>query len=203
MANEIQLKTTSGQTLYAVGLNPQRLYFNTSTATFEAENDGNWGQYKIALTEPVAGSGLYFGSVPTNLPAGLTLLPIYIQASVPAAPTDARLTTTGCPEGLTFVLDWSGTAANSIAPTSGQQPQVQLPQSASSLRVASQILTSLYTARQTIALTGLASITIDGQQTVFNDPAKLDESILFWERKVALLSGRRRRTRAIWFGHRR
>lgn len=72
-----------------------------------------------------------------------------------------------------------------------------MPIDIQSLKSFQAILTALYAARLTLATSPYAEVTIDGQQVRFQTISQLDESILFWERKVALLSNRRRRASTV------
>lgn len=94
------------------------------------------------------------------------------------------------------------TSNNPISPatpvTGVTETPVQLPATQNSLLSCQAIVNALYSARLQLASQGTASITIDGEQTVFYRPADLEQSILFWERKVAVLSGKRRRVRTFW-----
>ena len=65
------------------------------------------------------------------------------------------------------------------------------------LAAARAIVAQLYAARATVAGSGLVSFAADGQQVTYASPAALDAAILVWERKVALLSGRRRRVSSV------
>lgn len=44
---------------------------------------------------------------------------------------------------------------------------------------------------------GVISVSVDGQQVTYISPQQFNESILFWERRVALLSKRRNRVSTI------
>jgi hypothetical protein len=83
------------------------------------------------------------------------------------------------------------------------QTPVQLPAPQSSLLAAQAMVNALYAARLKLASGQLASITIDGEQTVFRNAKDLETSIQFWERKVAILNRTRRRISTLWMGSRR
>lgn len=191
--NEIQLNLTTGLTLYVQARTPMALYYKSGG--YEAYNAADWSAYAIPLVEPVAGSGIYFGTIPSSLPAGLTLMPVYVQSGGSPATTDVRYAC-GC-DNLTLSVDWSGTAVNSLAPfgTWNGPAIIALPASQAPLSVGrvAAILDQLYTARGNIAAAGVISVTVDGEQTVFSSPAQLDSSILMWERKLAILTGQRKR----------
>ncbi len=191
---QIQVPATPGKTLYLADKSLAGLWFNLSTGQYEAYNLAHWSNYVIGLTEAVANSGVYFGSVPANLPAGTSLLPAYVQSGGAPAATDSQWPGAGCP--LIYVLDWSGSAVNSIAPLKGQV-QIQLPAQQNSLAKAQAVLDKLYEARLSSAASGVISSGTDGQMTTWASPAQLDTAILFWEKKVALLSGQRRRVRSM------
>ncbi len=191
---QIQVPATSGKTLYLADKSLAGLWFNISTGQYEAYNLAHWGNYVISLTEPVANSGVYFGTVPANLPAGTSLLPAYVQSGGSPAATDTQWPSAGCP--LIYVLDWSGSIINSIAPLKGQV-QIQLPAQQNSLAKAQAILDKLYDARLTSATSGVISVGTDGQATTWASPGQLDTAIQFWQKQVALLSGQRRRVRPI------
>lgn len=201
MANELQLQLRSCLTLYTQAVTPTALYFNGSDV--EAYDVSHWSLYTIALIEPVAGAGIYFGSMPTNLPPGLTLMPVFIQAGTEPTSTDCQYRAARGIHNLTVCVDWSGTAVNSIAPFGRWDgPSViSLPQSQTALAVnrASAILDTLYTARATLAAGNVVTTTVDGESVTFATPAQLENSILFWERKVALLTGQRKRVTRLNF----
>lgn len=63
------------------------------------------------------------------------------------------------------------------------------------LQTAQTILNQLYAAAQNNP--GVLSISVDGQDVTYNSPQQFNEAILFWERRVALLSKRRNRISTI------
>lgn len=69
------------------------------------------------------------------------------------------------------------------------------------LKQAQGILNTLYAAAASASGQGVISVTIDGQQTTWASPGQLNQSILFWEKKVAFLSNRRKRTQSIYLGY--
>jgi hypothetical protein len=203
--SDIQFKALTGLTLYTMVVTPTGQYFRHSSSVqvgVEAYDPSHRADYAVALFEPVAKSGFYFGSVPHGLQSGLWLLPVYKQAGGAVADADQQLADASSGKQLTLVLDWcvdrSGSRAKSIAPL-GSWPtgQVQLPAAQSSLAAAQAILAELYQSRLAMGQTNVVSITIDGEQTVFSSPGQLETAILFWERRVAILSGKRRRAATI------
>lgn len=206
---QIQVGAISGLSLYAQNRTLAGTVWNSSTQAYETLNTSNWASYLISLDEPVAGSGAYFGAIPQGLPAGTSLLPIYQQTGVAAASTDSQLDSwplpagsTGAPGnygGLTLILDWSGTAINSLGP---YQPRpgsgvIQLPAPQDSLAYAQQALTAWMAAELSLASNGFAAVSIDGQTVTYRDPGMIGARIDYWRRRVALLSGHRRRVSSI------
>jgi hypothetical protein len=191
---DLQIQAAAGQELYCVAISPAGWWWNTVNGAFEAFASANWSQYVVSLVEAVANSGRYFGSVPAGLTTGLALLSLYAQNGASAASTDSQVLDGQTP--VVYALDWSGTTVNSISPLGSADAdlrQLSLPAKQDSLAVAQGILNQLYTARMKLATSAYVSVSVDGQMVTFNNPAVLDEQIQFWERKCAVLSGRRRR----------
>jgi hypothetical protein len=199
--NEAQISAPSGQQLYAPNVNTSGKYLNQVSRQYEAYDANNWGSYIIPFVEPVANSGMYFANLyRAGIPNGLSLLPIYQQAGEAAAPTDARLSRDG--KDLTLVVDWTGTAANSIAPlgSSPDNQAAQLPAPQNSLQFAQTMLNKWTTAEATLATTGLASVTVDGEQSVYRNAMDVATQVQYWKNQVALLSGARRRVSTLRMG---
>lgn len=105
MANEIQVQTTSGLTLYAVLLNSTGQIWNS--AAFTAIVPADWLNYDIALTEATA--GIYLASMPI-VAAGTYQFVAYVRAGVAPAITDTQADT--------GTIVWAGTAVAAPAGTS-------------------------------------------------------------------------------------
>jgi len=192
-SNLIQLSATTGLSLYGVLIQP-------GTALPSAET---WpGTAILSLTESTPGLRQYFATVPAGL-TGLYLCPIYIQSGSQPASTDLQLgectevddSTEGSPVTLVIDLDSLSTikSIRRLGAAPGRPRIEPIPQPQSSAATAQRILSALYTAREEIAVSGMASVSIDGQTFAYSSVSQLDNSILFWERKVARLTGRRRR----------
>lgn len=203
-SSRIQLSATSGLTLYTFFLSPLS----------GLPSSGAWAGQALSLTETIPNSGEYFGSVPLNSRDGLYLLPIFVQSGDTPASTDLQLgvsnnqpATNDVPppipnHPITLAIDWcleSGIRSVSRlgAAPGAPRPEV-LPQPQYSVLTAQRIVSELYKAREEIAAGGsFASVTIDGQSFTYSSASQIDQSILFWERKVARLTGRRRRVTAM------
>ena len=105
MANELQVLTTSGQTLYAVLLNSVGKIWNGTT--FVTIAGANWTAYDIALTEAVA--GLYLADMPA-VDAGIYQFAAYARAGVAPAISDSQV--------YTGAISWDGTTVTAPAGTS-------------------------------------------------------------------------------------
>lgn len=198
MANELQIPQPSGSTLYFVAINQQGQWWNQSTPAYETFNALHWSNYVITLVEAVANSGIYFGSVPTGLPLGLALLSLYVQAGSSPASTDSQGQDGSQTRPIVYVLDWSGSAVNSITPwLSNTPPQFQLPAQQDSLLKAQNRLNAWLAAYDALTTTGVASINVDGQQIMLRDPDQVLKQIEFWRNRVMILSGKRRRASSI------
>jgi hypothetical protein len=64
------------------------------------------------------------------------------------------------------------------------------------LSQAQAVLATLYSAAANNA-GGVIRVVVDGQDVTYSTPGQLNSAIMFWEKKVALLSGRRRRVSTI------
>ena len=198
--NNIQITDQTGNTDYFIIQLPPMQAWNG--AALENFSSSDWTSYAIGISETVANSGVYFGSVPAALPAAVYLLPFYIQSGSAPATTDSQIGQyypTGA--GLTLVLDWSGVAVNTIGPL---KPSVgpttnSIPAKQDSLSFAQGILNNLYAGQATAAATGqnLVSVMADGQSTTWMSPTQIINLINFWEKKVNLLSGKRKRVSSI------
>jgi len=197
----IQLSAASGLTLYGFVITPMG-----SLPASDA-----WASSALALQETIPNSSEYFGTFPNESQDGLYLLPIFVQSGVTPANTDLQLgvwqpqATDGntppplpCNGAVTLAIDWDTTCGiRSLsrlgAAPGGPRPEV-LPQPQNSALTAQRIVSELYKAREQIASGGsFATVNIDGQAFSYTSAAQLDQTILFWERKVARLTGRRRR----------
>jgi|SRR5579884_1009249 len=212
--NEIQITAPTGLTLYFVRISLAGLWWNRATQAYEAQNVSNWANYVNPLVEPVPlpsdptsqlansnRNGWYFGTPPGPLPVGVTLLSVYQQLTVPGSPasTDTQLDV----DRFTLALEWDGAAIKSLAPLRDAggpgDHTIQLPTRQTSLATAQAILNQLYDAQ--LKLLGnnveFVSVAVDGQTVQFRDPDSVQKAIVFWERKVALLSKTRRRVSSI------
>lgn len=209
MAAEIKLSAATGQTLYTQQRSLVGQVWNTSANAVESETDANWTTYAVSLAEPVPGSGLYIGSV-SLLPAGTWLLPIYVQQTTSPSTTDPILNAWPIPTalgassppqrgGFIFVLDWSGSVVNSIAPfeNRGGNGQLAVPLPQDSAAYAQQMLATYMTAELALASTGIATVSIDGQMVTYRDLRQITDRIAYWKSQVAFLTGRRRRVSSI------
>lgn len=213
----IEIQTTSGLTLYAIIQQLTGAAWNAVSGAFETINPANWADYVVALNETIPTTGIYFGDPPaqetgssgTGPGPGTRLLPIYQQQGSQPASTDPIYTpiadTDSASNGallgrpLVFVLELSENSAivsmGIFAPSgTGFGRALSLPARQDSLAIAQDILNRLYAARVQLATSSYASVAIDGQQVSFTNPQMLDDQIQFWERKCAVLSGKRRRT---------
>jgi len=196
-APNLQIAATAGLTLYAQAVTFTGLFWNTGTSAFEAKNLANWSLYAIPLNEPVTGT--YFGSFPGTIATGTYLIPVYQQQTVPgsAASTD-------CKQGITLVGDWnlSSGSFNSLAPlekTAGTQA-IDLPKAQTAVQTYQNILNALIGAELQFATLPFAEVSVDGQMVRFTSPKLLAERIEYYTKKVALLSGQRRRMVGMGFG---
>jgi hypothetical protein len=198
----VQIAAETGLTLYFVVMRPtNQLWWNLTTHSYETFAAGNWPSYVVPLSEPIANSGAYFAALPPNLSTGvIALLSVYQQQGTSPASTDPLYSRPGQQRPLSLVveLDDDG-GVKSLSPlwSDGNAHPLQIPDRQNSLTAAQRIVDALYSARLKLAAQQHATVTIDGQSVTFRDPAKLDDQILFWERKVALLSGRRRRVQTM------
>jgi hypothetical protein len=99
MSNELGIRYTTGETVYAVILDGAQQAWNG--AAFEAIADANWGDYDVPLTELGTASGVYAGDAPA-LPAGLYAVVFFVQAGASPAVGDRDIGT--------GVLSWDGAA---------------------------------------------------------------------------------------------
>jgi|GEM_PF-5287644 len=174
-----------------------------------------WASSALALQETIPNSGEYFGTFPDQSQAGLYLLPIFVQSGSSPASADLQLgvwqpqaTDNNTPAPLpangamTLAIDWDtecGIRSMSRlgAAPGGPRPEV-LPQPQNSVVTAQRILSALYKAREDIASSGsFVNVNIDGQAFTYSSISQIEQSIYFWERKVARLSGRRRRVNTL------
>ena len=97
MSNNILTYTGSGKTMYFIVLNSSGLYWKGNG--FEIRNTSHWGQYVYMMTE--TSPGLYYGTFPSALGAGLYYIVGYRMIGGVASPTDTieRIGT----------MDWTGT----------------------------------------------------------------------------------------------
>lgn len=205
MANEIQITDQTGRTDYfQISLPPNQWWNGTTLETFSA---ANWINYCVPLTETIPLSGVYFGSLPVQIPASPTfLLPVYNQTGATPASTDLQIGQSApWSGGLVLVLDWSGIAVNSIGPlrpSVGPIPNA-IPAKQDSLGFAQTILNNLYLAQMQSALgqVNILETSVDGQTVRWQTPAQLIGLINFWRRQVALLSGKRRRVNFLNLGN--
>ena len=103
MSNEIRAGNAPGLALYACLVSPTGLMYNTATPGFEAFAAANWPAYAIPLAEQGT-SGIYLGTVPAGVPAGLLLAPVYLRAgAAPALAADVQLDAAQC-------IPWAGSA---------------------------------------------------------------------------------------------
>lgn len=105
MAKEIQVRATTGLTLYAVILNATGQIWNTAgTPTFETINNSNWTSYAISLTEATS-TGLYTANFPTGITTlGTYSILAYRQLGGSAAATDTAYGSES--------IAWNGSARN-------------------------------------------------------------------------------------------
>lgn len=201
----LQLSAASTLTLYGIVV-PPLAGLPAPTA---------WAAAATTLTETIPYSGEYFGTFPTQAKCGVYLFPVYVQSGTSPTSTDLQLgvwqpqaTDNNTPPPLpangavTLAIDWDqrqgirSISRLGAAPGS-PRPEV-LPQPQNSVVTAQRILSELYKSREDIATGGsFASVNIDGQAFTYTSVAQLDQSILFWERKVARLTGRRRRVMSL------
>jgi hypothetical protein len=111
----------TGQTVYAVIVNPAAQAWNGATSAFEAITATDWANYAQTLTE-AAGAGLYAG----NFPAAITTAGAYYvafrqRAGASPAPTDMA---NGMLGGVLF---WSGSAEQFPAVPGAQMDLVNAP----------------------------------------------------------------------------
>ena len=125
MSNEIRAGNAPGLTLYACLVSPTGLMYNTATAGFEAFAAANWPAYAIPLAEQGT-SGIYLGTVPAGVPAGLLLAPVYLRAgAAPALAADVQLDAAQSIPWVGSAVDTPGTATlltrvpGTIQPQSG------------------------------------------------------------------------------------
>lgn len=205
MSQRLEIQAPTGLTLYAALLQLGGQVFNATSGIYEATNPANWASYVISLTEVIPTTGVYFGDPPANkVGQGTRLLPIYQQQGTQPASTDPIYTPTLQAWPLVFVLELSpASALIAIAPFRpagnpwSRQGAVSLPARQDSLSVAQDILNKLYAARLTLATKPFASVNVQGDAVMFTNPQMLDDQIQHWERKVAVLSGKRRRVNAL------
>ena len=195
----LQIATISGLQLYAQVATFAGMLWNNGTSAFETVNSANWSQYAVPLVEPVAGSGTYFAAFPATIVAGTYLVPVYQQqnSSSPSQANDFQ-------QGITLVADWnlSSGAMNSLAPlekTAGTQA-IDLPKPQTAVQTYQNILNSLLAAELQFATQPFAEVMVDGQTVRFTSPKLLAERIEYYTKKVALLSGQRRRMVGMRFG---
>jgi len=197
MAGNIQLRAATGLTLYFPVIQLDGKWWNVGTYRPEVMDPSTWSAYVNTLIEIPAGSGAYFGKVPPNLYGATFLLPIYQQASTSPVSTDIQLTAGR--SNLTLAMEWDNTVGlKSLAPlghTPG--PSMQIPAAQDSLAFAQQMLGRWLDAEANFATAGLASVTIDGEQTIFLSPDGITKKIEYWRNRVNLLSGARRRVASI------
>jgi hypothetical protein len=99
MANELQLTHTTGQNVYAILRNAAGQVWNG--AAFVTQDNANWGDYDLPLTETPASGGFYLANLPA-LAAGVYSVVAYQRAGQAPAVTDDRI--------AVGELAWSGTA---------------------------------------------------------------------------------------------
>jgi len=203
--NRLQLSAASGLTLYGIVVPPLSAL----------PSSGAWAAAAIALAETIPFSGEYFGAFPSQTKCGVYLFPVYVQSGTSPASTDLQLgvwqpqvTDGNTPPPLpangavTLAIDWDLRqgirSINRLGAAPGSPRSEVLPQPQNSAVTAQRILSALYKSREEIAAGGsFSTVNIDGQSFAYTSAAQLDQSILFWERKVAYLTGRRRRVRSI------
>lgn len=104
MAGEIQVRATTGRTLYALVWNANGQVWNG--ATFEAYVTANLGNYDVALTEQGTASGKYLGTFPTST-AGVYVLEAFDRAGASPAETDTLV-------GTAEDFQWNGTSVKNL-----------------------------------------------------------------------------------------
>lgn len=65
------------------------------------------------------------------------------------------------------------------------------------LQTAQKILAKLYDSQLNNATSAVKSVGVDGTEVVYQSSDELQQAILFWERRVAILRGSRRRASSI------
>lgn len=108
MASEVQVRFTSGKTLYFQVRNATGSIWNTSTSAFEAYATGTIGNYSTSTTEQGTASGYYTGTFPTSISSGVYQVIIFERIGGSVAETDPTV-------GFNSDFNWSGTAHIGVA----------------------------------------------------------------------------------------
>lgn len=104
MANEIQVRWTSGKTLYAQIKQATGNIWNTASSTFVAYATADVADYDVALSELGTASGQYNGTFPTGITtAGTYTVTVFERIGASVAETDSTV-------GIDTDFQWSGAA---------------------------------------------------------------------------------------------
>lgn len=103
MANEFNVATAAGRTVYLLLQSPNGNFWNTSTEAFETYSTANRSDYAISVTELGTSSGVYQADFPQAITSGgIYTFYAYIQdGGSPAEPDTDVLVATG-------EIDWTG-----------------------------------------------------------------------------------------------
>lgn len=117
MANEIQTISNTGKVLYFQVFNRIGQVWDTSDLAFEAYATAQIANYKVTMTEQGSASGIYEGSFPSTIVAGVYNIVIYSQPGGSPAETD--------PKVAVGEFQWNGSFAAPLSDTatSGQVGQ--------------------------------------------------------------------------------
>src|SRR5262245_15821495 len=108
MAREIQCVHTTAKTVYALVFNATGSVWRALASAFESYLTANRALYAITLTEQGTASGLYMGTFPSAITAGVYGVVAYERAGGSPAETDAKV--------AVGTYQWTGSA---LLPLSG------------------------------------------------------------------------------------
>lgn len=117
MANEIIQPFDTGKVLYFNVFNRVGQVWNTGSSSFESYQTANYSSYKVTMTEQGAASGIYEGSFPSAITAGVYNIIVHSQPGGSPAEGDPKI-------GV-GTEQWNGTATAPLSDTatSGQVGQ--------------------------------------------------------------------------------
>jgi hypothetical protein len=118
MSGELQVASTAGLTLNSVIYNRIGQVWNTSTSAFVTYATANLANYVVALTELGTASGVYTGTFPSAIVAGIYSIVVKRQTGGAAAEADPLIASGD--------YNWSGTVTVPLSDlcTSGQLGQL-------------------------------------------------------------------------------